>query len=391
MRIGVDGSCWINRRGYGRFTRELLRAMVIAAPDEELVCFVDPAAERAWDLVGPNVRLVRVATRATPAEAASADGARAPGDLLRFTAAVAREPLDVFFSPSVYTYFPLPPRLPAVVTIHDAIAERFPELTLPTARARLFWRAKVALALLQARLILTVSDFAARELTAVLGVPRTALRVGVEAPAAVYRPAGAGDAAAAARRAGLPGGARWFSYVGGFGPHKRVDAIVRAHGVLARALGAGAPHLLLVGATSGDAFLADQAAIRSAIAAAGTDRLVHWAGFLPDEELRLLHSGAVALLLPSLAEGFGLPAVEAAACGCPVIATTASPLPELLAGGGLFVVPGDDRALLDGMRRLATDEPARSAMGQRARERAAALTWDRAAAAALGALREAAA
>ena len=139
MKIGIDGSCWANRRGYGRFTRELLRAMVTAAPGDELVCFVDPAAEQSWDLAGPNVRLVRVATRAAPTEAASADGARAPADLLRFTAAVAREPLDVFFSPSVYTYFPLPPRLPAVVTIHDAIAERFPELTLPTARARLFW------------------------------------------------------------------------------------------------------------------------------------------------------------------------------------------------------------------------------------------------------------
>ena len=365
--------------------------MAIAAPNDELVCFVDPAAEQAWDLVAPNVRLVPVATGAAPTEAASAEGARGPADLLRFTVAVAREPLDVFFSPSVYTYFPLPPRLRAVVTIHDAIAERFPELTLPTARARLFWKAKVALALLQARLIFTVSDYAARELQAVLGVPRSALRVGVEAPAAVYRPAPAAETAAAARRAGLPDGARWFCYVGGFGPHKRVDAIVRAHAALARLLPPPAPHLVLVGATSGDAFLADQAAIQREIAVAGSAALVHWAGFLPDEELRALHSGAVALLLPSLAEGFGLPAVEAAACGCPVIATTASPLPELLEGGGVFVAPGDDAALLAAMRRLAGDEPARRALGARARERAAALTWERAAAAALGALREAAA
>ena len=68
-----------------------------------------------------------------------------PRDMLRLTRATGREPLDVFFSPSVYTYFPLPPRLPAVVTIHDAIAERFPHLTLPSARARLFWKLKVKL------------------------------------------------------------------------------------------------------------------------------------------------------------------------------------------------------------------------------------------------------
>jgi glycosyltransferase involved in cell wall biosynthesis len=391
MRIGVDASCWANGRGYGRFTQELLRAMTALAPNDTFVCFVDQAAERRWDLTASNVTLVRVAQSVAPTEAASADGSRGPADLLRFSLAVAREPLDVFFSPSVYTYFPLPPRLRAVVTIHDAIAERFPALTLPTRRARLFWRAKVSLALLQARLVLTVSDYAARELVEVLGVPPSVLRVAVEAPAAVYTPSSAADVAAAVTRLGLPARARWFSYVGGFSPHKRVDAIVRAHAALAASLGDATPHLLLIGALSGDAFLGNQGEIRAAIAAAGTERLVRWTGFLPDEELRHLHSGAIALLLPSLAEGFGLPAVEAAACGCPVIATTASPLPELLAGGGLFVAPGDDAALLAAMRQLATNGPARNDMAATAQRRASLLTWDRAAIAALGALREAAA
>ena len=391
MRIGVDASCWANGRGYGRFTQELLRAMAALAPHDTFVCFVDQAAERRWDLNAPNVTLVRVAQSVAPTDAASADGSRGPADILRFSLAVGREPLDVFFSPSVYTYFPLPPRLRAVVTIHDAIAERFPGLTLPTRRARLFWRAKVALALLQARLVLTVSDYAARDLVDILGVPRNTVRVAVEAPAAAYQPSPAADVAAAAARRGLPPAARWFCYVGGFSPHKRVDAIVRAHAALVREFADGAPHLLLVGALEGDAFLGNQQEIRAAIVAAGTGRLVHWTGFLPDDELRHLHSGAIALLLPSLAEGFGLPAVEAAACGCPVIATTASPLPELLKGGGLFVAPGDDQALMAAMRQLATNQPARDAMAAAAQRRAALLTWRRAADAALGALREAAA
>ena len=75
----------------------------------------------------------------------------------------------MFFSPSVYTYFPLPPGLRAVVCVHDCIAERFPELTLPSRRARLFWSAKVKLALWQARLVLTVSPYSARDLERVLG------------------------------------------------------------------------------------------------------------------------------------------------------------------------------------------------------------------------------
>jgi glycosyltransferase involved in cell wall biosynthesis len=188
----------------------------------------------------------------------------------------------------------------------------------------------------------------------------------------------------------VPAGARWLIYVGGFNPHKHVDAIVRAHAAVARE-SAEPPHLLLVGTIDKDVFHGDQASIRRAITEAGTGALVHWTGFVPDDELRHLHSGAVALVLPSANEGYGLPAVEAAACGAPVIATTASPLPQLLAGGGIFVKPGDDAALIAALRQMLSDEPARLRMGERARERAAALSWPRAAEAALAALRQAAA
>ena len=387
MRIGVDVSCWVNRRGYGRFARELLAAMVAASPDDEFVCFADPWAAGLFDLAGANVTLQRVALGAAAARAASADGYRSPLDMLRLTRAVWRAGVDVFFSPSVYTYFPLPPGLPAVVTVHDTIAERFPELTLPSRRARLFWRAKVGLALRQARLVLTVSPFSARDLHALLGVPDERLRVAVEAPASAFRPSPSRaeiDRAAAAL--GLPPAARWIVYVGGFNPHKRVDAIVRAHA----AAGDADLHLLLVGDVAGDNFHGDLGRIRQAIADAGTGERVHWCGFLPDEELRHIHSGALALLLPSTFEGFGLPAVEAAACGAPVIATSASPLPELLEGGGLFVPPDDEAALTAALRTLLADEPLRRRLGERALARARALSWDRAARVTLDALADAA-
>ncbi len=391
MRIGVDATCWANGRGYGRFTRSLVAEMAALAPEDEFICFLDPVAARGFELAGPNVRPVVVPMGVAPTAAAAADGYRAPLDMLRLTRAVWRERPDVFFSPSVYTYFPLPPGQRAVVTVHDAIAERFPELTLPSPRARLFWRLKVGLALKQARLVLTVSDFAAAEIAEVLRIEKRRIRVTSEAPAEAYTPSEDKAAIAAlAARAGVPAGARWFTYVGGFNPHKHVDSIVRAHAAVAKEM-SEPPHLLLVGTIDQDVFHGDQATIRRAITEAGTEQLVHWTGFLPDAELRHLHSGAVALLLPSACEGFGLPAVEAAACGTPVVATTASPLPQLLEGGGIFVPPGDEAALGAAIRQLLTDDLGRARMARVALERARALSWRRGAEAAMAALHEAAA
>ena len=391
MRIGVDATCWANARGYGRFARELLRAMVVEGSSHEFVCFVDDRAARCFDLSGAGVRMVLVPQTASPTTAASAASSRSVGDMWRMTRAVAREELDVFFSPSVYTYFPLPPSLAAVITFHDAIADRFPKLTLPSPRARLFWRVKVQMALAQSRLVLTVSDYAAAEVSRTLGVRRDRIRVAVEAAASVYQPSESpNDVAAAARRVGIADGRRWFAYVGGFNPHKHVDAIVRAHAALVKNL-PDPPMLVLVGALDDDPFFGSQQRIRDEIARCGTADHVRWAGYVPDDELRHLLSGALALVLPSESEGFGLPAVEAAACGVPVIATTESPLPQLLEGGGIFVAPGDEATLGAAMRRLATDEPYRRELAAGALARARALSWTSSARAALQALVEAAA
>ena len=115
-----------------------------------------------------------------------------------------------------------------------------------------------------------------------------------------------------------------------------------------------------------------------------------WAGFVPDEGLRRLMSGARALVLPSDCEGFGLPAVEAAACGTAVIATTESPLPGLLDGGGIFVDPDDEKGLYEALLLIASDEKKRREMGTTALTRAANLSWQAAARSALDTIHSAA-
>ena len=388
LRIGIDGTCWSNERGYGRFAREIVASMLRLAPEHQFVCFVDDVSDHRFQISSPNLRRVRVNLRTAASEAASASGYRSPRDMMAMTAAVAREDLDVFFSPSVYTYFLLPPRLPAVVTIHDAIAERFPLLTVPSRRARLFWRLKMKAALFQARRILTVSEYAARDVENVHGVSRSRIDVAVEAPAASFQPRESETVDTEAKKAGLPENAPWFIYVGGFNPHKNLPSIIRAHAMVASNR-PNPPHLLLVGSINADVFHGDLDEIHAAIEKAGTSGLIHWTGYLPDDRLSALHSGAAALLLPSAAEGFGLPAVEAAACGTPVIATVESPLPDLLRGGGLFVTPGDDDALAAAMIRLLDEGGLRARMGSLALSAASELSWDLAGRAALNSLERA--
>ncbi|MGH9387714.1 MAG: glycosyltransferase family 4 protein [Vicinamibacterales bacterium] len=379
LRIGIDATCWANSRGYGRYTREVVSELISIGSRHTFICFLDDRSAAHFDLTNANLQREIVRQRVSPTLAATSGGGRSPLDMLRLTGAVRRASLDVFFSPSVYGYFPLPPGLPAAVTVHDAIPERFPSLTLPTRRDRWLWWAKVRLALAQARVILTVSEYAARDIATYLRVPRSRIRVTLEGVAAEYRPSeSAEDVRAAAERVGLPANARWLMYVGGFGAHKHVDLLVRAHAAVAKRHRAPPLMLVLAGLVA-DGFHQDAAGVEAAIQECGTQELVRWTGYLPDAELRHLHSGAVALALVSASEGFGLPAVEAARCGVPVIATTESPLPEILEGGGLFVQPGSRDAIEAALERLVTDEPTRRAMGLQALKRASELSWPRSA------------
>ncbi len=375
MRIGVDVTSWANRRGYGRFTRNLLTPLVELDRRNEYVFFAD-GHTAALQRFPPAARLVAVGTGAPPVRA---EGRRSLPAVLRMTRAVARVRVDVFFFPTVYTYFPLLGRARVIVGIHDTIAEDHPDLIFPGGKGAALWRLKSVFARLQADHILTVSEHARLSIVRRFGWHRDRVWVVGEAPDAVFRRTGpaAGGAALRARFGILPR-ERLLVYVGGINPHKNLESLARSFARLRSDPALGPLRLALVGDLD-DPFTPGLARLNETIAALELRDAVTFTGFLADEELAQLLNAAALAVLPSVAEGFGLPAVEAAACGLPVVATRNSPLPELLAGGGIFVDPANPDELTDALRELLSDEEKRRSLGEAAHRQAGRLSWDRSA------------
>ncbi len=389
MRIAIDASTWGNRRGFGRFTREIVAALVRLDTPHRFVLFTDGAAATGLDVETVAVRQSRAV-----AEAAVADGSRHPFDLLRFSAAVASARADVLFYPAVYSWFPCPPGLPNLLTLHDAIAEHYPGMVFPQWRFRKLWQLKVRLARLQATRFLTVSKAARAEIEAYMGIAREQVDLTTEAPKAVFRPPASKEALAAAaarlrERLGLPAQARWFSYVGGFAPHKNLLGLVDAFASVAAGIGRDLRdlHLLLVGDIAGSGFHSNVEQIRARLGnVPSLSGRVHFTGYVDDETLAEIYASSLAAVLPSFSEGFGLPLVEAMACGTPVLAGQAGSMPEIVADAGLTFDPSDGHAMAACMQAL-VDEPALVRdLSARSLRRAADFSWHEAARLALASI-----
>lgn len=379
MRVGVDATIWANRRGYGRFARNAVGRLVELDPDTAYVLLIDEESARGAELPA-GAETLRVGLSRKPSEAASADSYRPPGDLLRLGAAVSRARFDAFLFPSVYTYFPSI-GAPTVVGLHDVITDDFPELTLPSRRARTFWQAKQRLAIARARKLFTVSESARSEISARLRIPAEKLAVVPEAPDAVFTPRPRADVDRALDEIGLPAGQAFLLYAGGISPHKNIETLLEAYAVVRGAAGDGPPKLVVVGALDGDAYLSAAGSVRARVAALGLGSDVVLPGYVSDEALACLYSGAAVVALPSLAEGFGLPAVEAAACGAPVVLSDIPAHRETLGDAALFFPPRDAAVLAERIQHLLASDMLRRSLAERGRERVSAYTWDAAAAA----------
>ena len=377
MRVGVDATCWQNNRGYGRHLRSLLGALVDCDAENCYTFFMDsnnPVAD-----LPAAVELRTIQSRTPTVFAASANGHRSLSDMFRMARALSRAKLDLLLFPTIYSYVPVVSRAKKIVMIHDVIAERYPALTMPGRRARLFWKTKVALGRWQADAIATVSDYSRRGLVEYFGMDAERVYVIGEASDPVFRLLDEARLTPRLKSLGLSNNQRAIVYVGGFSPHKNLEMLVAGFAKLAPQSSFSDVVLVLVGEHEREVFHSYAATIKKQIQKFGLAERVIFTGYLPDNELVVLLNLAAVSVLPSLIEGFGLPAVEAAACGCPVIATTESPLPALLGEGGLYFDPTRPQELENALIRVLEAGTQRRRMGEAARKAASRLTWEAAA------------
>jgi glycosyltransferase involved in cell wall biosynthesis len=251
---------------------------------------------------------------------------------------------------------------PGVVTIYDLSFLRFPH-AFKTAN-RIYLTASTRATVRRARRVLTISEHARRDIVRLLSVPEE--RVDVTYPAAEkrYRLVAAAEVEAFRLARGLP--EAYVFAVGTLEPRKNLVGLLRAYARIA----APRPPLYVAGGT-GWRF----SPIFDTVQRLHLQDDVHFLGFVPEDELPLWYNAARLFAFPSLYEGFGLPVLEAMACGTPVITSTAASLPEVAGKAALMVPPEDTELLAREMERVLDDPQLRTEMRAAGRIQASRFSW----------------
>ncbi len=379
MRVGVDVSCWNNSRGFGRFSREVLSRLFKLETVHRFVALADEDLDSRFDF--PQVEVVQVGSRRRVVDVAVADDRRRVGDVLKFWNAARSQHLDAIYYPAVYSWFPPPRGVKSIVTFHDAIAEHFPELVFPSARHRFLWNTKTWLARQSATRVVTVSRTARSEIVEFLGVPAGKIDVICEGASDLFHAVKEPTLNAEVRaKYALPVDQRLLVYVGGFAPHKNLLRLLDAFAYVLTQSGGDGLALVLVGDPGGAGFHSEyQAMIDRLRLAPELSERVFWTGYAPDEDLAVLLSNALGLILPSLSEGFGLPALEAMCCGTPVLGAKDGAVMEVAGKAGLAFDPFDPHSIAASILELATRPDLEARLRLATGEESARNTWEQSA------------
>lgn len=273
-----------------------------------------------------------------------------------------------------------PRRAALVATIFDLTPRLFPEHFSPALQAK--FDRYFELVRSRAQRVVTISRSAMSDIEEHLGIPPERITVTPLAADPRFRPIDESEAIrAVCRRYGV--GERYLISVGTLGPRKNLAILLRAYARLPAALRAEI-ELVVCGRRT-----AYSEELRRLAHEFGITTSVRLTGYLPFRDLHHLLCGADASVFPSLYEGFGLPVLEAMACGVPVVASDAASIPEVAGDAGLLIPPGDPDGLAESLERLLGDADLRLDLRRRGIERSALFTWDQTAKATLSAYRSA--
>jgi glycosyltransferase involved in cell wall biosynthesis len=265
---------------------------------------------------------------------------------------------------------------PYVVTIHDMANLLFPERGSDFHMQLRRYRFRRGLE--RAARVVAVSDTTKRDVESLMGVRPNRIRRVYNAPDPGFlereRPSGPEEHQLIMERYQI--GYPFLLYAGSIRPHKNIPRLVEAFAVVRGQLAAHPVYKDLRLVIIGDN-ISQYPAVRQAVIKSRVEHVVRFLGFVPFETLRCFYESAAAFVFPSRYEGFGLPPLEAMACGTPVVTSNVSSLPEVVGDAAVLVNPANVFDIARGIRDALLDEELRTELIRRGREQASRFSWER--------------
>ncbi len=356
MRIGIDGR-YIQDHfpGIGRYTYNLVWSLAEVAPKDSFLVLHNPKMPNSrHDLTAlasyPNVELIRVELSTF-----------CLGEQWRLPPVVRRLGLDLFHSPYYIKPYLLP--CPSVVTIYDLIPRLYPQY-IPL-WARIVFEMAIRVATATARLLISVSQSAKEDLVRLLGLPPSKVWVTPLGVDERFNPVNEKAIFNLRQKHDLPKG--YILYLGINKPHKNLVRLVEAFAKVKTGR-----KLVLAGKED-----PRYREVHEVVKRLSLQHRVVFLGQVPEDDLPALYSGAALFVFPSLYEGFGLPLLEAMACGVPVVCSSTSSLPEIVGRAAVMVAPLDISQLARALERVLGDGELRAYMREEGLKQAARFSWER--------------